>query len=69
MKKTTIDINESTIKNYVESMRPENTEIRAQLDFGYSYEGKVVILYEIRPVLDHTKEIQHIEFDKIRFYK
>ena len=69
MKNTTIDINESTIKKYVESLRPESLEIREQLDFGYSYDGKVVILYEIRPVWNNPKEIQHIELAKIRFYK
>ena len=69
MKNTTIDINESTIKNYVESLRPENLEIRSQLDFGYSYDGKFAILYEIRPVWDNPKKTQHIEFAKIRFYK
>ncbi len=69
MKNTTIDINESTIKKYVESLRPENPGIRAQLDYGYSYDGKVVVLYEIRPVWNNPKEIQHIEFAKIRFYK
>ncbi len=69
MKNTTIDINDSTIKNYVQALRPENPEIRAQLDFGYSYDGKVIVLYEIRPVWNNPKEIQHIEFAKIRYYK
>ena len=69
MKKTTIDINEATIKKYVESLRPEDPEIRAQLDFGYSYDGKVVELYEIRPVWNNPEKIQHIKFAKIRFYK
>lgn len=69
MKNTTIDINESTIKKYVESLRPENPEIRAQLDFGYSYDGKIAVLYEIRPFWNNPKEIQHNEFAKIRFYK
>ena len=64
-----IDINESTIKKYVESIRPENPEIRSQLDFGYSYDGKVVILYEIRPGWNDPKMIQHIEFGRIRHYK
>ena len=69
MKNTTIDINEANIKNYVESLRTEDPEIRAKLDFGYTYDGKVVVLYEIRPVWTNPKEIQHIEFAKIRFYK
>lgn len=69
MNTKTIDINESTIKKYVESLRPEDPKIREQLDFGYSYDGRVVILYEIRPVWDKPDEMQHIEFAKMRFYK
>ncbi len=69
MKNTTIDINESTIKKYMESLRSDNPEILKQLDFGYSYDGKVAILYQIRPVWSNPKEIQNIEFAKIRFYK
>ena len=65
----TIDINESTIKKYVESLRPENLEIRAQVDIGYSYDGKVVILFEIRPEWNDPKKMQQIEFAKIRHYK
>ena len=68
MKKTIIDLNESTIKKYVESLRPENATFRAQLDFGYFYDGKVVVLYSIRPIWNNPKEIQHLEFAKIRFY-
>jgi hypothetical protein len=64
-----IDINESTIKKYVESIRPDNLEIRAQLDFGYSYDGKIFIIYETRPQCNDPKMIQQIEFVKIRHYK
>lgn len=69
MKNAIIDINESTIKKYILSMRPDDPEIRAKLDFGYSYNGKVAILYEIRPIWNNPKETQKIEFAKIRFYK
>ena len=69
MTKITIDINESTIKKYVESIRPESSEIRAQLDFGYSYDGKITEIYEIRPLWNNPKETQNIPFAKIRFYK
>jgi len=48
----TIDINESTIKRYAESIRPENLEVRAQIDFGYSYDGKIAEIYKIRPLWD-----------------
>jgi hypothetical protein len=34
MTNKTIDINESTIKKYVESLHPENPEIREQVDIG-----------------------------------
>ncbi|MFC2110707.1 DUF3024 domain-containing protein [Bacteroidota bacterium] len=64
-----IDINESTIKKYVESLRPENLEIRAQVDIGYSFDGKVVLLFEIRPKWDNPKKKEQIEFAKIRYYK
>jgi hypothetical protein len=69
MKNTTIDINELTIKKFVESLRPEDKEIRKQLDIGYSYDGKIILLYEIRPFWDNPNEIQNNEFAKIRFYK
>ncbi|AUC77312.1 DUF3024 domain-containing protein [Olleya sp. Bg11-27] len=69
MKNTTIDINESTVKNYVESLRPEDLDIRTKLDFGYSYDKKVVIIYKIRPVWNNPKKTQNIEYVKIRFYK
>ncbi len=69
MKNTTIDINEMTVKQFIESLRPEDEKIREQLDFGYSYDGQIVLLYEIRPVWNNPNEIQHTEFAKIRYYK
>ena len=69
MKNKIIDINESTIKKYVDSIRPEDPEIRKQVDIGYTYDGKVVILFEIRPDWINEEEKTHIEFAKIRFYK
>ena len=69
MTKTVIDINESTIKKYVESIRPDSSEIRTQLDFGYSYDKMVTELYEIRPSWNNPEEINNFPFAKIRFYK
>lgn len=69
MAKIIIDINEITIKQYVESIRPESKEIRAKLDFGYSYEGMVAEIYEIRPLWNNTAETLKNSFAKIRFYK
>ncbi|QXP62272.1 DUF3024 domain-containing protein [Polaribacter sp. R2A056_3_33] len=60
-----IDINEATIKSYVESLRPEDLEIRKQIDIGYAYDGKSVILFQIRPKWDNPKEKLQIDFAKI----
>ncbi|MGB0868903.1 MAG: DUF3024 domain-containing protein [Flavobacteriales bacterium] len=69
MKNQIIDINESTIKKFVESLRPEKLEIREQIDMGYSYDGKIAILFEIRPHWrDETKKLQSV-FAKIRYTK
>jgi hypothetical protein len=69
MKKGVIDINEGIIKKYVESLRPEDLEVRKQLDFGYSYDGSTVEVYEIRPIWNNPEELQHIPFTKFRYYK
>jgi len=69
MKIKTIDINELIIKDYIESIRPEKLEIRKQLDFGYTYEDGIAVLFEIRPIWNKPKEIQHLEFARIRCYK
>ena len=69
MDKPAIDINEATIKNFVETLRPTDPEIRKKLDVGYSYDGKVAMLYEIRPVWNDPEKIQNIEFAKISINK
>jgi len=67
--KTTININETTIKNYVATIRPEDLEIRKQLDIGYSFINQIIEIFEIRPEWDNSSKIEHIPFVKIRFYK
>jgi hypothetical protein len=69
MEKKVIDINQATIHKYVASIRPEDLEIRKQVDIGYSYDGKVALLFEIRPNWLNPEEIDKIEFAKIRYYK
>jgi hypothetical protein len=64
-----IDINESTIKKYVESLRPEDIEMRKKVDIGYSYHKNMVILFEIRPEWDNSQKKEQFEFAKIRYYK
>lgn len=69
MTKETIDINEITIKKFVESIRPEDPEIRKQIDIGYTFDGSVAILSEIRPRWNDSSKIESYGFAKIRFYK
>lgn len=64
-----IDINESTIKNFIESIRPKDLEVRKQVDIGYSYDGKIVELFEIRPYFLDASIKDKFPFAKIRFYK
>lgn len=64
-----IDINENTVKTFVASLRPEDASIRKQLDYGYSYEGNLVMLYSIRPFWNNPDALDHFEFAKIKFIK
>ena len=66
---STIDINESILIRYVDSLRPEDLELRKQLDFEYSFDGKVAILYEVRPGWNDPERIDKMEFAKMRFIK
>ena len=69
MKNNEIDIHEVIVKNYVESIRPEELEIRKELDFGYSYDGQNFEIFEIRPQYDKPEEILHTPCAKITFVK
>lgn len=69
MTKKIIDINEAIIKNFIEFLRPEDPEIREQLDVGYSYDGKIFLLFEIRPVWNNPEIKEEYEFAKIRYYQ
>ena len=68
MKNKVIDINEATIKQYVATLRPEDIEIRKQIDVNYSYDGKVIIIFQIRPDFMNPGEKNQLEFAKIRYY-
>lgn len=69
MAKKVRDLNESLVNDYIESIRPKDKEIRKQVDLGYSYDGKIFKLFEIRPAIDDPESISHFEFAKIRYYK
>lgn len=69
MKTNPIDINLTILNDFVESLRPESLEIRDQLDFGYSYDGSIVYIYEIRPDWSDKTKKESFNFVKIRYYK
>ncbi len=69
MKNKITDINESTINDFVEKMRSQDDEIRKQIDFGYSFDGKVIEIFEIRPQWNDSTIINNFSFTRIRFYK
>ena len=67
MEQKNIDIQENYLKTFVESLRPEDVEIRKQIDYGYSWENNIAILFEIRPRWDRPEKLMNIEFAKIRY--
>ena len=71
MKKDVIDINEATIREFVETLRPMDKEKRKRVDIGFSYYSKVKVaeLFEVRPKWDDSQEIQNLPFARIKYYK
>ncbi|WP_188459091.1 DUF3024 domain-containing protein [Psychroflexus planctonicus] len=64
-----IDINEGIVKKFVASIRPEDPEIRKQIDIGYVYIDKVFKLYTVRPSHDNSGQKIYEGFAKISFNK
>ena len=63
------DITTQYLKSFVETLRPEDIEIRKQLDYRFSWDSNVAILFEIRPKWNNPNEILQNEFVKIRYTK
>ena len=64
-----IDINDGKLKLFIEKLRPQDLEIRKEVDMGYSWDGRTAILFEIRPQWNKPENILQHEFAKIRYYK
>lgn len=62
-----IDLSEHQIKSFVETLRPQDPEIRKQLNIGYSWNKKDLILFEIRPSYLDPEIILNHEFVKITY--
>jgi hypothetical protein len=64
-----IDINESLVKDYVESIRPKDPEIRKEVDISYIYTNKTFKLFQVRPNWRNPETKERFEFAKIQFIK
>lgn len=64
-----IDIAEGYLSSFIEKLRPEDLEIRKEIDFSYSWDGKIAYLNEIRPQWNDAEKIVTHPFAKIRYYK
>ena len=68
MGKNIININEITVKNFVESLRPDE-DLRDQVDMGYYYNNLVIELFEIRPDWKNPSEKNKLSFARIKYVK
>ncbi len=64
-----IDLNEKEVEAFIASLRPENPEIRAKLDYGYTYTNHTIELFEIRPAWNDPQVFHKEPFAKIRYIK
>ncbi|MGJ1197905.1 DUF3024 domain-containing protein [Sphingobacterium spiritivorum] len=68
-KKELISMVEVQLKSFVEARRPKDEAILKQLDFGYSWDGQIALLFEIRPQWNDPSHILELPFAKLRFIK
>lgn len=69
MENQPISMIEVQLRSFAESLRPTDEETRKQLDFGYSWDGQVAFLFEIRPQWNDPTRILELPFAKLRFVK
>ncbi len=63
-----IDFIEGRIRQRINSMRPPK-EIRDELDLGFSFDGRELILHEIRPHWNDPDNFLHIPFARAVYLK
>ncbi|UQA76649.1 DUF3024 domain-containing protein [Sphingobacterium siyangense] len=68
-KKELISMIKIQLKSFIDSKRPKDVEVRKKLDFGYSWDGKTALLFEIRPQWNDSTNIVELPFAKLRFVK
>src|SRR5690606_27224439 len=69
MENTTLSMHEVLLKNFIEDIRPEDEEIRKEVDLGYSWDGQCAILFEIRPAWNDSGKVLELPFAKLQYVK
>ncbi len=62
-----VDLQEREIEMFIESLRPEDSEIRKKLDYRYTYTNHTIELYEIRLAWNDPQVLRHEPLAKIRY--
>ena len=63
-----LNFDEKIIANYVESIRPP-ADVRKNVDLGYTFSEKEVVLFEIRPQWNNETQLNHYPFVKAKYIK
>lgn len=69
MEKLLISMVEVQLRSFIEPLRLTEEEIRKQLDFGYSWDGQIALLFAIRPLWNDPSKILQHDFAKLRYVK
>jgi hypothetical protein len=69
MENTTISMVELQFKNFIEEIRPDDEEIRKEVDLGYSWDGQNAVLFEIRPAWNDSGKVLQLPFAKLQYVK
>ena len=60
---------EDQLRNFIESLQPADEEVCKKLDFSYSWDGQIALLFEIRLQWNDPTKILELPFAKLRFVK
>lgn len=63
-----LNFDEKIIANYVENIRPP-ADVRKNVDLGYAFSEKEVVLFEIRPQWNNETQLNHYPFVKAKYIK
>lgn len=69
MEQNNVDIHHQYQKTFIETFRPEDLEIRKQLDFGCSRQNNTAVMFEISSQWNKAAKYIEKRFAKIRYIK